>query len=163
VFVESAPPLRTRVLLATMLGALPGALPAAAPPLARGTRPAAATARAVRTVAPASRPLGVFRLWRARRAAAPGAALPPARASRSGVTTTASGGGDPALSVSINNASDAKSTVVSVKASNRPGVLHAITTTFKDLALNVNKAEVDMDGDLLAGARRGVASPLLEP
>jgi hypothetical protein len=145
-----------------MLGALPGALPAAAPPLARGTRPAA-TARAVRTVAPASRPLVVSRLWRARRAAPAGAALPPARASRSGVTTTASGGGDPALSVSINNASDAKSTVVSVKASNRPGVLHAITTTFKDLALNVNKAEVDMDGDLLAGAPRGVASPLLEP
>jgi hypothetical protein len=87
----------------------------------------------------------------------------PLRAARHGGTVTASSGGDPALSVTINNASDGKSTVVLVKCSNRPGVLHAITTTFKDLALNVNKAEVDMDGDLLAGARRagtpGVAPP----
>jgi hypothetical protein len=139
-------------------GALPGALPAAAPPLARALRPVMQS----RPVA-MSRPLGgTSRPWRpAARVRAP----QPLRAARSGITVTASSGGDPALSVTINNASDGKSTVVLVKCSNRPGVLHAITTTFKDLALNVNKAEVDMDGDLLAGARRagarGVAPPVL--
>jgi hypothetical protein len=76
-------------------------------------------------------------------------AAPPRAASGGGL----SGGRDPALSVSFDNAGDARSTIINVKASNRPGVLHAITTTFKDLALSVNKAEVDMDGDLLSGER----------
>ncbi len=78
-------------------------------------------------------------------------AAPPRAAAASGGL---SGGRDPALTVSFDNAGDARSTIINVKASNRPGVLHAITTTFKDLALSVNKAEVDMDGDLLSGARR---------
>jgi hypothetical protein len=77
-------------------------------------------------------------------------AAPPRAAAASGGF---SGGRDPALTVSFDNAGDARSTIINVKASNRPGVLHAITTTFKDLALSVNKAEVDMDGDLLSGAR----------
>jgi hypothetical protein len=78
-------------------------------------------------------------------------AAPPRAAAGSGGNVT--GGRDPALTVSFDNAGDARSTIINVKASNRPGVLHAITTTFKDLALSVNKAEVDMDGDLLSGAR----------
>ena len=74
---------------------------------------------------------------------------------------SASGGRDPALTVSFDNAGDTRSTIINVKASNRPGVLHAITTTFKDLALSVNKAEVDMDGDLLSGAPHGGAESAL--
>jgi hypothetical protein len=61
-------------------------------------------------------------------------------------------GNDPALTVAFDNESDTKSTVVSIVASNRPGVLHCLTQTFKDLDLAVNKAEVDMRGELLAGA-----------
>ena len=74
---------------------------------------------------------------------------------------SAAGGRDPALTVSFDNAGDTRSTIINVKASNRPGVLHAITTTFKDLALSVNKAEVDMDGDLLSGAPHGGAESAL--
>ena len=84
-------------------------------------------------------------------------AAPPRAAAASG----GNGSGDPALSLSFDNACDEKSTVIFVKASNRPGVLHAITTTFKDLALSVNKAEVDMDGDLLSGAPHGGAESAL--
>ena len=82
-------------------------------------------------------------------------AAPRAAAAANG---SAAGGRDPALTVSFDNAGDTRSTIINVKASNRPGVLHAITTTFKDLALSVNKAEVDMDGDLLSGAPHGVPS-----
>ena len=71
---------------------------------------------------------------------------------------SAAGGRDPALTGSFDNAGDARSTIIIVKASNRPGVLHAITTTFKDLALSVNKAEVDMDGELLSGALQHLPS-----
>lgn len=106
--------------------------------------------------------------------------------------------GDPGFAISFDNTSDARSTVVEIKATNRPGVLHAITTTFKarpwsrvsgevaaeasppkpldsawasprpdarldqDLALNVNKASVDMDGERLAGAC-GAARPQTLP
>jgi len=71
--------------------------------------------------------------------------------------------GDPALVVVFDNSSDPKSTVISVKASNRPGVLHAITTTFNDLALSVNKAEVDMADGLLSGELRGTWANTTSP
>lgn len=77
------------------------------------------------------------------------------RATRAGAAAATETAGDPALVVVFDNKRDSKSTVISVKASNRPGVLHAITTTFNDLALNVNKAEVDMADGLLSGACLG--------
>ena len=40
-------------------------------------------------------------------------------------------------------------TVISIKATNRPGILQAMTTTLTDLGLNVEKAVVDMEGDLV--------------
>ena len=49
----------------------------------------------------------------------------------------------PYAEVEIDCEADPSYTVISVKASNRPGLLSALTKTFRDLGIDVNKAVVD--------------------
>ena len=58
--------------------------------------------------------------------------------------------GDADLSIVVDGDSDAQFTIVSIKATNRPGILQLMKTTLEDLGLNVEKTEVDMEGDLTA-------------
>ena len=59
-----------------------------------------------------------------------------------------SSGEDDKLSVEVDTESE-EYTVISIKATNRPGILQAMTTTLTDLGLNVEKAVVDMEDDLV--------------
>lgn len=56
-----------------------------------------------------------------------------------------------ASQVSIDATSDPKHTILTIRATNRPGVLNSITATLKDLVLNVSKAVVDLEGSVVAG------------
>jgi hypothetical protein len=58
--------------------------------------------------------------------------------------------GDADLSIVVDGDSDAQFTIVSIKATNRPGILQLMKTTLEDLGLSVEKTEVDMEGDLTA-------------
>lgn len=59
-------------------------------------------------------------------------------------------GDDKNLEVSVDGSSDKALTIVSVKATNRPGILQLMQMTLEDLSLNVERTEVDMDGDLVS-------------
>lgn len=59
-------------------------------------------------------------------------------------------GEDEQLVVVVDGSSDPALTVVSVKATNRPGILQLMKSTLEDLSLNVERTEVDMDGDLVS-------------
>jgi starch phosphorylase len=48
------------------------------------------------------------------------------------------------VDVSVDNESDDQYTVITVRASNRPGLLQTVTSTFRDLGLEVAKATVDI-------------------
>ena len=56
--------------------------------------------------------------------------------------------GDENLSVSVDGASDPAFTVISIRATNRPGILQLLKSTLEDLGLNVERTEVDMEKDL---------------
>jgi starch phosphorylase len=86
----------------------------------------------------------------ARRAVAP---APARRASSLRINAVAenraaSAEGDANLVVSVDGSSDPAQTIISVRATNRPGILQQMKSTLEDLGLNVEKTEVDMDGDL---------------
>ena len=86
----------------------------------------------------------------ARRAVAP---APARRASSLRINAAAekpaaSAEGDANLMVSVDGSSDPAQTIISVRATNRPGLLQQMNSTLEDLGLNVEKTEVDMDGDL---------------
>ena len=57
---------------------------------------------------------------------------------------------DEQLVVVVDGSSDPALTIVSVKATNRPGILQLMKSTLEDLSLNVERTEVDMDGDLVS-------------
>ena len=56
--------------------------------------------------------------------------------------------GDENLSVSVDGATDPAFTVISIRATNRPGILQLLKSTLEDLGLNVERTEVDMEKDL---------------
>ena len=56
--------------------------------------------------------------------------------------------GDENLSVSVDGASDPAFTVISIRATNRPGILQLLKSTLEDLGLSVERTEVDMEKDL---------------
>ena len=56
--------------------------------------------------------------------------------------------GDGNLSVTVDGTSDPKLTVISIQATNRPGILQLLKSTLEDLGLNVERTEVDMENDL---------------
>ena len=96
-----------------------------------------------------------------RKAVAPGASSRRGAALRvsavnADVTTGTSAAGegegseDSQLAVVVDGTTDPSLTVVSVKATNRPGILQLMKTTLEDIGLNVEKTEVDMDGDLVS-------------
>ena len=57
---------------------------------------------------------------------------------------------DEQLEVVVDGSSDPSLTIVSVRATNRPGILQLMKSTLEDLSLNVERTEVDMDGDLVS-------------
>lgn len=59
-----------------------------------------------------------------------------------------------ASQVTLDAKSDPTFTVLTIRATNRPGVLNSITATLKDLVLSVSKAVVDLDGSVVAGEDR---------
>ena len=87
-------------------------------------------------------------------------AVVPARARRLGATRIsavaaagkgskqAKGEGDDQLEIVVDGSSDPAQTIISVRATNRPGILQLMKSTLEDLGLNVEKTEVDMEGDL---------------
>ena len=56
--------------------------------------------------------------------------------------------GDENLSVSVDGATDPAFTVISIRATNRPGILQLLKSTLEDLGLSVERTEVDMEKDL---------------
>jgi hypothetical protein len=56
--------------------------------------------------------------------------------------------GDENLSVTVDGASDPAFTVISIRATNRPGILQLLKSTLEDLGLSVERTEVDMEKDL---------------
>jgi UTP:GlnB (protein PII) uridylyltransferase len=53
--------------------------------------------------------------------------------------------GTAAVSVTVDSDSDPECNIITVEAPNGPGLLHSVTSTFRDLGLDVVKAEVDGD------------------
>jgi|TARA_B110000967_G_scaffold35718_1_gene34837 hypothetical protein len=56
--------------------------------------------------------------------------------------------GDDNLSVTVDGSSDPRMTVISIRATNRPGILQLLKSTLEDLGLCVERTEVDMEGDM---------------
>ena len=48
----------------------------------------------------------------------------------------------------MDGASDPAFTVISIRATNRPGILQLLKSTLEDLGLSVERTEVDMEKDL---------------
>jgi len=56
--------------------------------------------------------------------------------------------GDENLQVTVDGTSDPTMTVISIRATNRPGILQLLKSTLEDLGLRVERTEVDMEDDL---------------
>jgi len=69
---------------------------------------------------------------------------------RAGRPSDVGGNEDAQLVVVVDGSSDPALTVVSVKATNRTGLLQLMKSTLEDLGLNVERTEVDMDDDLVS-------------
>ena len=119
---------------------------ARAVPTRASSRPAAPSAsRAVVVAAGAGTPIKFAKSGGDRRRDRRVLRAPPARVASEECTPPSVE--DANLTVVVDGASDPANTVISVRATNRPGILQLMKMTLQDLGLTVERTEVDMDSD----------------